>query len=99
MRQLDLEITSDPARLAPTRRAVEEFCKSCGFDDKSVGDIGLVVNEALANVTRHAYGGAADRPIRIGAVFENDALRIKIRDWGNGKDPSVAPHKHDPLTP
>lgn len=99
MHQLCLEITSDTARLAPARRAIESFCTSCGFDEDAVGEIGLVVNEALANVIRHAYGGAAGRPIRIDADFENDWLRIIIRDWGNGRDPTVSPHVHDPLTP
>jgi anti-sigma regulatory factor (Ser/Thr protein kinase) len=99
MHQLCLEITSDPARLAPTRRAIEAFCTRCGFDEKAVGEVGLVVNEALANVIRHAYGGATDRPIRIDADFEKDMLRIIIRDWGNGRDPSALPHVHDPLTP
>jgi anti-sigma regulatory factor (Ser/Thr protein kinase) len=99
MHQLGLKITSDPADLAPTRRAIETFCTSCGFDEKAVGEVGLVVNEALANVMRHAYGGATDRPIRVDADFADDWLRIIIRDWGSGRDPSASPHVHDPLTP
>ena len=99
MQQLFLETTSDPARLASIRRAVEAYCTSCGFDEKTVGELGLVVNEALANVTRHAYGGAIDRPVRIDAEFDKDMLQIRIRDWGNGKDPTLAPPKHDPLIP
>ena len=38
----------------------------------AVGDVGLCVNEALANVMRHAYGGATDRPIVIRAWREGD---------------------------
>jgi anti-sigma regulatory factor (Ser/Thr protein kinase) len=99
MHQLCLEATSDPARLAPIRHAVEAFCTSCGFDEKAVGEIGLVVNEAMANITRHAYGGATDRPVRIHADLVKNVLQITIQDWGNGKDPTKSPHKHDPLTP
>jgi anti-sigma regulatory factor (Ser/Thr protein kinase) len=99
MHRLCLEETSDPARLAPIRRAVEAFCTSCGFDEKAVGEVGLCVNEALANITRHAYGGAIDQPVRIDASFVQDMLEVTIRDWGNGKDPTLSPHKHDPLTP
>ena len=47
---LRLKITSDPATLASTRRAVEMFAAQCGFDETARGEIGLVVNEALANV-------------------------------------------------
>jgi serine/threonine-protein kinase RsbW len=99
MHLLSLETISDPARLAPTRRAIEAFCAACGFDEKAVADVGLVVNEAMANVIRHAYGGKTDRPLKVDAEFEGDQLEIKIRDWGNGKDPSLTPPKQDLLTP
>jgi anti-sigma regulatory factor (Ser/Thr protein kinase) len=99
MQRLRLEITSDPIHLAPVRRAVEAFSTAAGFDETAVGEIGLCVNEALANVTRHAYAGATDRPILIEGQFENGQIEIKIRDWGNGRDPSVVPPKEDPLIP
>ena len=74
-----------------------------GFDETAVGEIGLVVNEALANVMRHAYGGAKDRPIQIDADpidGNGSVIRIAIRDWGNGVNPTSLPEKeYDPLTP
>ncbi len=99
MHVLCLEITSDPIHLAPVRRAVEAFCASCGFDEKAIADTGLCVNEALANITRHAYQGAPDKPVRLDAKFEDDELQITLRDWGNGKDPSKVLPKRDPHTP
>jgi serine/threonine-protein kinase RsbW len=99
MRSLSLQIMSDPANLAPVRHKVEAFCASCGFDDKVIGDIGLCVNEAMANIIRHAYAGATDRPVKVDAEFEKDTLQIRIRDWGDGTDPTHVPVKHDPLTP
>ena len=99
MHQLHLEILSDPARLAPTRRAIEAFCTSCGFDEAAVAQMGLCVNEALANITRHAYAGAVDRPIHLDAAFADDVLKISLRDWGCGKLPPTAHPKPDPLTP
>jgi anti-sigma regulatory factor (Ser/Thr protein kinase) len=99
MHLLNLDTTSDPARLKPIRHAVEAFCLSCGFDDKSTGEIGLAVNEALANVTRHAYSGAKDRPVRVHASYNENVLEISLRDWGNGRDPSHCPPKTDPLIP
>jgi anti-sigma regulatory factor (Ser/Thr protein kinase) len=98
-----LNITSDPANLAPVRKAVEDLAGASGFDASAVGDIALCVNEALANVMRHAYGGATDRPIEVAADVDEragGAMRIRIRDWGNGVNPEELPHKpHDPLTP
>ncbi|HWE03664.1 MAG TPA: ATP-binding protein [Tepidisphaeraceae bacterium] len=99
MHLLHLDITSDPACLKPVRHAVEAFCQSCGFDDKSTGEIGLVVNEAIANVTRHAYGGATDRPVQLRARYDDNVIEISLRDWGSGHDPSRCPPKKDPMVP
>lgn len=97
--ELRLRISSDPANLAPVRRAVEDFCAACGFREEARGEIVLCVNEALANVTRHAYGGAADRPVHLDLTFDEGLLRITIRDWGSGRVPSECESRHDPLRP
>ena len=99
MRHLHLDVNSDPVSLAPVRKAIEAYAAECGYDAKAVGEIGLVVNEAMANITRHAYSGAIDKPIVIEADFADDLLQVTLRDWGNGRDPSTIPIKRDPLTP
>jgi anti-sigma regulatory factor (Ser/Thr protein kinase) len=105
--RLVLNVTSDPANLAPVRRACEAFCRSHGLDDAAVNDIGLCVNEAMANITRHAYDGAADKPIvvtaeAIGADGQDDrpGVRITLRDWGIGVNPLAGPpRERDPMRP
>ena len=92
--RIELNNNSDPANLAAARTTVEDFCASRGgFGPKSAGEIGLCVNEALANVMRHAYGGVADQPIRISAAFDPSdraaAVTITIRDWGSGENPQA----------
>lgn len=97
---LRLKIDSDPANLADARRAVEALCAKCGLDETGVGEVGLCVNEALANVIRHAYGGATDRPIEIHADGGDGRVTVRIRDWGNGVDPSsMPPRRYDPMEP
>lgn len=105
---LVLKVTSDPANLASIRKQIEAFAAAVGFDDKATAEIGLCVNEAVANVIRHAYAGKTDRPIHldvsacsIGSGDEADReLTIGIRDWGNGVDPSRLPQRpYDPLEP
>lgn len=104
-RALELNVVSDPAGLAPLRKAVEQFAEaSAHFDRVAAGDLGLCLNEALANVIRHAYGERTDRPIRVTLEIvgqgDDAALRVSIRDWGNGVDPStLPPAPYDPLTP
>jgi anti-anti-sigma factor len=97
---LRLKLTSDTATLAPTRKAVEQLARSLGFDDQAVGEIGLCVNEALANVMRHAYGGATGQPIELEALPTDDGIEIRVRDWGIGTVPPARPDEtRDPLTP
>jgi serine/threonine-protein kinase RsbW len=70
---LRLETTSDPVVIADVRRAVEGMAERAGFDAKAVADVGLCVNEAIANVIRHAYAGAAGRPVVITADVQQAA--------------------------
>ena len=102
-RRLELKVESHPANLAAVRKAIETLATDGGFDEKSVAEIGLCVNEAMANVIRHAYGGRKDRPVHVAARIEpaqGGRIVITIRDWGNGVDPSCLPHRpYDPMEP
>jgi anti-anti-sigma factor len=97
---LRLRITSDTANLAPARKLIERLASALGFDEREVGEIGLCVNEAFANVIRHAYGGVGDRPVQIDADPIDGGLEIRIRDWGSGVvPPPPPPEDPDPLSP
>ena len=98
--RLELKVDSDPANLAPVRKATEAFAGRFGLDTQAVADLGLCVNEAVANVIRHAYVGRTDRPIAVTCEGTAAGVRVLIRDWGNGVDPSSIPAPaYDPLTP
>jgi anti-sigma regulatory factor (Ser/Thr protein kinase) len=100
METLRLNITSDPANLADVRRAVEALCARNGFVGETCEQVGLCVNEAMANVMRHAYGGAKDRPIELVAEVRDERVNLSLRDWGNGVDPlQLPPKKRDPDRP
>ena len=97
---LDLQLRSDPACIAPARQAVEEFCTLVGLDAHAIAEVGLCVNEAIANIIRHAYDGASDRPIHLTAVADDGKVTVRLRDWGKGVNPhAVAKPKRDPLRP
>ena len=106
---LELRIESHPDYVPDVRRAVESFAARAGFSQCAVADLGLSVNEALANVLRHAYRGDQGKPIVITAEYPIEssptphapaALRVTIRDWGCGVNPvSLPPKPRDPLQP
>jgi anti-sigma regulatory factor (Ser/Thr protein kinase) len=97
---LELKIVSDPANLAPARKTIEAFCRDHGLSDKAADDMGLSFNEAMANIIRHAYDGRHDQPVLAVATDMGDAVRLTLRDWGNGvrPEPKAADSK-DPMVP
>lgn len=93
---LRLHASSDTATLAGVRRAVEAYATAIGFDEATAAQIGLVVNEAMANIIRHAYCCQPGRPIDLEAeplieAHRGIALRLRMRDWGNGVNPECLP--------
>jgi serine/threonine-protein kinase RsbW len=98
--KLELNFLSDTANLSPVRRAIEQYCAEAGLPTPACEEVGLVVNEAMANVTRHAYGGKKDQPVRATVERYGSGVKISLRDWGNGIDPSTVPRpEHDPMIP
>ncbi len=97
---MELQFLSDTENLSRARKAVEKFCETTPLDQPARDEIGLVVNEALANVIRHAYENANDRPIEMRIERLGAGIKLSIRDWGNGLNPIEKPTKtHDPLVP
>ena len=99
--RIELRAESRPAEIARVRRAVEAFAIAAGLGFRGAADLGLCVNEALANVIRHAYHGQTDQPVLVTAERQADgAVRVTVRDWGNGVNPaSLPPKPREPLQP
>ena len=60
-----MRFLSSTVNLSRVRKAIEQFCETTQLDQPARDEIGLVVNEALANVIRHAYSNAQDKPIEL----------------------------------
>jgi anti-sigma regulatory factor (Ser/Thr protein kinase) len=89
------DINSNPAGLREIRKELEGFATSNGMAEESSHAVGLVLNEALANIIRHGYGGASDKPIRITAQAGDKELKIQIRDWAKPFDPAMIKQRYD----
>ena len=100
--KLTINLSTDPSLLGSARSAIEKLCATHKFHPTCCEEIGLVVNEALANVIRHAYPDVKDGPIQIDVGVSDDELTIKMRDWGKGVNPDTlppSPASGDPLRP
>lgn len=84
---LRLRLLSDPAEIAPARKLVEAFAAGHGLSEQRAQELGLCVNEAIANVIRHAYHDRRDGAIELEVEDAGHAIRVRIRDWGSGRNP------------
>ena len=93
--KMEWKITSNPANLREVRKAVESFAKSAGAPVEAADAIGLVLNEALANIIRHGYNDATDRPIIVTAEESEGKIELALRDWAKPFDPAKVKYKCD----
>ena len=71
-----MKINSDPAKVRILREKVETFAREAGMPPQACDAVGLALNEALANVIRHGYGGMKDKPIVVTLSRLSDAVRM-----------------------
>jgi serine/threonine-protein kinase RsbW len=68
---------------------VSRLAESAGFDKSALYEIQLAVDEACANVVKHAYEGSEPGEMEISCLLEDRTLTIRVRDWGWGFDPDA----------
>lgn len=88
---IKMQIYSRPQHLPIVRGAVEKMCELLGFDESSCSSVVLSVDEALANIIKHAYLGRPDGKIEIelaSADADGDAIIVRLRDYGRAVDES-----------
>ena len=79
----------DELRVAATIenvRRISEFVRDMGhrlrLTDDTLFDIDLAVEEASANIVRHAYRSGRVRDILVGVETTDDVVCISLTDWG-----------------
>jgi anti-sigma B factor antagonist len=88
------EFTSDPAQLTELRRLVRDCCRQAwpaDAGDDVLDRLELGVQEAAANIYRHAYRGAPDGPIRLDLVADPDRIALTLSHDGDDFDPTAVP--------
>jgi anti-sigma regulatory factor (Ser/Thr protein kinase) len=86
--QLRFAMPSDPRYLAVVRGAIAPLAAAIGWDECECRAITLAVDEALANVIRHAYHNSADGLIELECRESADGLEITLLDNGEPPDKS-----------
>ncbi len=83
----DLSIRASLDNLQEVRSYIDRMGASLGVRESVLGDLRLVVDEAVTNVIIHGYE-EADGLVEINMKGEGDAVIIRIRDRAKSFDPS-----------
>ena len=75
-----------------TRRAMRVYLTQAGVGDEERADLVLALDEACANVIRHAFPDRTCGRIRLRAEADEAQVAVRVEDDGVGFDPaSVLP--------
>ena len=86
--QMKFAMPSDPRYLPVVRGAIGPLAAAIGWDESECRAITLAIDEALANVIRHAYHDSVDGLIELECRESADGLEITLLDNGEGPNRS-----------
>jgi anti-sigma regulatory factor (Ser/Thr protein kinase) len=86
--QMKFAMPSDPRYLPVVRGAIGPLAAVIGWDESECRAITLALDEALANVIRHAYHNCADGMIQLECRESGGGLEITLLDNGDAPDRS-----------
>ena len=86
--QIKFAMPSDPRYLPVVRGAIGPLAAAIGWDESECRAIALALDEALANVIRHAYHSRPDGLMELECRESADGLEITLLDNGDAPDRS-----------
>ena len=91
-----LEIESDPNNLITVEEFVNYFAKDLGVSDERMNGLLLSVTEATTNAIIHGNKCNINKKVVINVFVEDGKIIIKVKDEGNGFDPTKVPDPTEP---
>jgi anti-sigma regulatory factor (Ser/Thr protein kinase) len=85
---LELEFDSATTELSSMRDAVRSFLAANSIPEMDAELVVLALDEACANIIRHAYHGNPGCPIRLRCACRSGVLECVLRDYGESCDPA-----------
>ncbi len=90
---LELRVVSAPRLLHIVRSVVGQLSALRGFSEEDTQFIILAVDEACANVIRHAYLGRHDGVIALSCRLRHEGIEFLITDYGKPADSGCWPKR------
>jgi len=85
---LKFVMPSNPRFLCVVRATIGELGSVYGWPEEECRRVILALDEALANVIRHAYKNAHDQEIEVNCRAAADYMEFKLLDHGEPADPA-----------
>ena len=83
-----LVVNASTSHLADVRDFVAERSREYGFDEETISDIRLAVDEACTNIIKHAYQYDEEKRVEIQVGLKDNALWVCLTDTGDTFDPN-----------
>lgn len=83
-----LDVPAATASLEPVRRFVEAQARAAGLDEARVMQVVLAVDEAAANIVKHAFHGETGHSFTVTVRTTTEQLVIRLLHDGDAFDPS-----------
>jgi anti-sigma regulatory factor (Ser/Thr protein kinase) len=90
-----LTMPARPEGVAVVRQALAGIADALDFDTAVLADMKMAVSEACTNVVVHAYEDS-DGILEVDMLADDQGLTIRVRDYGSGIHPQVAPTREVP---
>jgi anti-sigma regulatory factor (Ser/Thr protein kinase) len=85
---LRLDMPSHPRFLSVVRAAIDELSMTVGLPKEECNAIILAVDEALANIIRHAYKNRYDQKVQFDCLVSEEQMEFTLLDQGEPPDPA-----------
>jgi anti-sigma regulatory factor (Ser/Thr protein kinase) len=85
---LRLDMPSHPRFLSVVRAAIDELSITVGLPQEECTAVILAVDEALANIIRHAYKGRHDQRVQFDCLVDEKQMEFTLVDQGVAPDPA-----------
>jgi anti-sigma regulatory factor (Ser/Thr protein kinase) len=97
---VSLIVPSHPRYLYVIRRTLHPLVCDAGFSRKDARRIILGVDEACANIIKHAYGGDPKGTIIMSVMDDAERFSVRLKDFGKKVDRTkIAPRALDDIRP
>ena len=79
---------SHPRFLSVVRAAIDELSMTVGLPKEECDAVILAVDEALANIIRHAYKNRYDQKVQFDCMVSEEQMEFTLLDQGEAPDPA-----------